>query len=65
MKNAVYVPVLVVALKDRVYHVDELLVLEDLGLWHLLAAAVVVVRRVCWKGREKYIQLSSIVAMWW
>ena len=41
------IPVLVVAGEDGVDHVDELLVLEDLGLRNLLPAAVVVVRLVC------------------
>ena len=40
----VAVPVFVVAAEDGVDHVDELLVLEDLGLGHLLAAVVIVVR---------------------
>ena len=50
----VAVPVLVVAVEDRVDHVDELLVLEDLGLRHLLPAVVIVVRTVCMGKRRNF-----------
>ena len=50
----VSVPVLVVAGEDGVDHVDELLVLEDLGLRHLLPAVVIVVRLVCERKEEKF-----------